>query len=179
MTEGPLIVQSDKTLLLEVDHPGAEECRIAIAPFAELERAPEHIHTFRITPLGLWNARAAGVDAETVVDVLVRFSRFPPPQALLIDIVETMDRHGRLVIEDDARHGLVLRGVDRAVLEEVARSKHVEPLLGPRVGDDTFVIAAADRGRLKQALLKVGWPGDDRAGYVDGASYPVQLLEDD
>jgi DNA excision repair protein ERCC-3 len=177
--DGPLIVQSDKTLLLETDHPLAEECRLAIAPFAELERAPEHIHTFRITPLGLWNARAAGVDAETVVDVLVRFSRFPPPQSLLIDVVDVMDRHGRLVIETDDRHGLVLRALDRAVLEEVVRSKHVAPLVGERLADDTLAVAASDRGRLKQALLKVGWPADDRAGYVDGASYPVQLVEGD
>ena len=74
MTDGPLIVQSDNTMLLEVDHPQADEVRRAIAPFAELERAPEHIHTYRITPLALWNARAAGHDAEQVVDTLVRLS---------------------------------------------------------------------------------------------------------
>ena len=90
MTDGPLIVQSDKTLLLEVDHPSANDARIAIAPFAELERAPEHVHTYRVTPLALWNARAAGHDAEQVVDALTRFSRYPVPQPLLIDIVDTM-----------------------------------------------------------------------------------------
>jgi DNA excision repair protein ERCC-3 len=177
VSDGPLIVQSDKTLLLETDHPRAEECRLAIASFAELERAPEHIHTYRLTSLGLWNARAAGVDAEQVVDTLVRFSRFPPPQALLIDVVDTMDRHGRLVVETDDRHGLVLRSLDQAVLEEVIRSKHVAPLLGARIADDTVVVPPSERGRLKQALLRVGWPADDRAGYVDGASYPV-LLDD-
>ena len=72
---GPLVVQSDRTLLLEVDHPEAGPCRIAIAPFAELERAPEHIHTYRLTPLGLWNARAAGHDAEQVVHTLLTYSR--------------------------------------------------------------------------------------------------------
>jgi DNA excision repair protein ERCC-3 len=177
VSDGPLIVQSDKTLLLETDHPRAEECRLAIASFAELERAPEHIHTYRLTSLGLWNARAAGVDAEQVVDTLLRFSRFPPPQALLIDVVDTMDRHGRLVVETDDRHGLVLRSLDQAVLEEVIRSKHVAPLLGARIADDTLVVPPSERGRLKQALLRVGWPADDRAGYVDGASYPV-LLDD-
>ena len=131
MSDGPLVVQSDKTLLLEIDHPLAEECRLAIAGFAELERAPEHIHTYRITPLGLWNARAAGVDAEHVVDVLLRYSRFPPPQALLIDVADTIDRHGRLVLEQDPIHGLVLRARDRAVLEEVVRSKHVVPAARP------------------------------------------------
>ncbi|MFV9426927.1 helicase-associated domain-containing protein, partial [Rhodococcus aetherivorans] len=79
MADGPLIVQSDKTVLLEVDHERANEARQAIAPFAELERAPEHIHTYRVTPLALWNARAAGHDAEQVVDALVSHSRFAVP----------------------------------------------------------------------------------------------------
>ena len=83
MNDGPLIVQSDKTLLLEIDHPAAQDCRKAIAPFAELERSPEHVHTDRLTPLGLWNARAAGHDAEQVVDALVKFSRYAVPHALL------------------------------------------------------------------------------------------------
>jgi len=172
---GPLIVQSDKTLLLETDHPQADDCRLAIAPFTELERAPEHIHTYRITSLGLWNACAAGVDAEQVVDVLLRYSRFPPPQALLVDIADTMARHGRLVLETDSRHGLVLRALDQPVLEEVVRAKQVAPLVGVRIADDLVAVPASERGRLKQALLKVGWPAEDRAGYVDGASYPVQL----
>nr|BFE77113.1 hypothetical protein GCM10020092_104140 [Actinoplanes digitatis] len=94
MTGGPLIVQSDKTLLLEVEHPDAKACRMAIAPFAELERSPEHVHTYRLTPLGLWNARAAGHDAESVVDSLIKYSRYPVPHALLVDVAETMDRYG-------------------------------------------------------------------------------------
>jgi DNA excision repair protein ERCC-3 len=90
VADGPLIVQSDKTLLLEVDHALAPACRQAIAPFAELERAPEHIHTYRLTPLGLWNARAAGHDAEQVIDTLIRYSRYAVPHALLVDVAETM-----------------------------------------------------------------------------------------
>ena len=116
MTDGPLIVQSDKTLLLEVEHPSAVEARSAIAPFAELERSPEHVHTYRVTPLALWNARAAGHDAEQVVDALVRFSRYAVPHALLVDIADTMDRYGRLRLENDPAHGLVLRALDRVVL---------------------------------------------------------------
>ena len=113
MTDGPLIVQSDKTLLLEVDHELAQECRLAIAPFAELERAPEHVHTYRLTPLGLWNARAAGHDAEQVVDALVRFSRYTVPHALLVDVADTMDRYGRLQLVKHPTHGLVLASLDR------------------------------------------------------------------
>ena len=114
MADGPLIVQSDKTLLLEVDHEQSAECRRAIAPFAELERSPEHVHTYRLTPLGLWNARAAGHDAEQVVDALLSYSRYAVPHALLVDVAETMDRYGRLRLEKDPVHGLVLRTTDRA-----------------------------------------------------------------
>jgi DNA excision repair protein ERCC-3 len=178
MADGPLIVQSDKTLLLEVDHPSAPEARIAIAPFAELERAPEHVHTYRVTPLALWNARAAGHDAEQVVDALVRFSRYAVPQPLLVDIVDTMGRYGRLQLTNSPVHGLVMIALDRAVLEEVLRQKKIVPLLGARVDDDTVVVHPSERGHLKQALLKVGWPAEDLAGYVDGEAHAIALREE-
>jgi DNA excision repair protein ERCC-3 len=176
--DGPLIVQSDKTLLLEVDHPAAAEARAAIAPFAELERAPEHVHTYRVTPLALWNARAAGHDAEQVVDALVRFSRYAVPQPLLVDVVDTMGRYGRLQLTQSPAHGLVLVALDRAVLEEVLRQRKIAPLLGARIDDDTIVVHASERGHLKQALLKIGWPAEDLAGYVDGEAHPIDLRED-
>jgi len=175
MSDGPLIVQSDKTLLLEVDHPLAEECRRAIAPFAELERSPEHVHTYRLTPLGLWNARAAGHDAEQVVDVLLTYSRYAVPHALLVDVAETMARYGRLRLEKHPVHGLALVTTDRAVLEEVIRSKKVAPLIGLRVDDDTVAVHPSERGHLKQVLLKLGWPAEDLAGYVDGEKHPIAL----
>jgi DNA excision repair protein ERCC-3 len=178
VTDGPLIVQSDKTLLLEVDHPDALACRMAIAPFAELERSPEHVHTYRLTPLGLWNARAAGHDAESVVDALLRFSRYPVPHALLVDVAETMDRYGRLQLVNDPAHGLVLRATDRAVLVEVAKSKKVVDFLGARIDQDTIAVHPSERGRLKQALLKLGWPAEDLAGYVDGEAHPISLTQD-
>lgn len=155
---GPLIVQSDKTLLLEVDHEQAGDCRRAIAPFAELERAPEHIHTYRVTPLGLWNARAAGHDAEQVVDALVEYSRYPVPHALLVDIAETMDRYGRLTLSKHPAHGLVLTTTDRPVLEEVLKSKRIAPLVGTRIDADTVAVHPSERGQIKQTLLKLGWP---------------------
>jgi DNA excision repair protein ERCC-3 len=175
--DGALIVQSDKTLLLEVDHERAADARRAIAPFAELERAPEHIHTYRVTPLGLWNARAAGHDAEQVVDALLTHSRYPVPQALLVDVAETMDRYGRLVLEKDGEQ-LVLRATDRAVLTEVMRHKKIKPLLGAQLSPDEVVVHPSERGTLKQELVKVGWPADDRAGYVDGEAHPIDLTED-
>ena len=148
---------------------------MAIAPFAELERSPEHVHTYRLTPLALWNARAAGHDAEQVVDALVRFSRYPVPQPLLVDVADTMDRYGRLQLANDPVHGLVLRALDRAVLEEVLRQKKLAPLLGARIDDDTVIVHPSERGRLKQALLKLGWPAEDLAGYVDGEAHPIEL----
>jgi DNA excision repair protein ERCC-3 len=175
---GPLIVQSDKTLLLEIDHPSAGAARAAIAPFAELERAPEHVHTYRVTPLALWNARAAGHDAEQVVDALVRFSRYAVPQPLLVDVVDTMSRYGRLQLVHHPTHGLALVSLDRAVLEEVLRNRKIAPMLGARVDSDTVLVHPSERGRLKQALLKVGWPAEDLAGYVDGEAHPIELVED-
>ena len=178
MTDGPLIVQSDKTLLLEIDHPLAAECRHAIAPFAELERAPEHIHTYRITPLGLWNARAAHHDAESVVDALLKYSRYPVPHALLVDVAETMGRYGRLQMLQHPTHGLVLVATDRSVLEEILRSKKVTPLVGARIDPDTVAVHPSERGHLKQILLKLGWPAEDLAGYVDGEAHPIDLVQD-
>jgi DNA excision repair protein ERCC-3 len=179
VNDGPLIVQSDKTLLLEVEHPQSAECRHAIAPFAELERSPEHVHTYRVTPLGLWNARAAGHDAEQVVDTLLRYSRYAVPHALLVDIAETMARYGRLQLAAHPAHGLVLQTTDRAVLEEVLRSKKVQPLVGARIDADTVVVHPSERGHIKQVLLKLGWPAEDYAGYVDGEAHPIALAEDD
>ena len=175
---GPLIVQSDKTLLLEVDHPDADACRRSIAPFAELERAPEHVHTYRLTPLGLWNARAAGHDAEQVVAVLLEHSRYPVPHALLVDVAETMARYGRLQLVDHPTHGLVLHALDRAVLEEVLRSRRTAGLVGARLDADDVVVHPSERGHLKQVLLKLGWPVEDLAGYVDGEAHPIALVQD-
>jgi DNA excision repair protein ERCC-3 len=177
VSDGPLIVQSDKTILLEVDHPQSTEARHEIAAFAELERAPEHVHTYRVTPLGLWNARAAGLDAEQVLNTLLTYSRFPVPHSLLIDIEETMSRYGRLRLEKDPVHGLVLRSDDFPVLEEVHRAKKIAPMLGPRIDPQTTVVHSSQRGALKQALLKIGWPAEDRAGYVDGTPHPIALTE--
>jgi DNA excision repair protein ERCC-3 len=178
VTDGPLIVQSDKTLLLEVDHGLAAECRRDIAPFAELERSPEHVHTYRVTPLALWNARAAGHDAEQVVDALLKYSRYAVPHTLLVDIADTMARYGRLRLEKHPSYGLVLVSTDQAVLEEVLRARKISPLLGDRVGADSVIVHPSERGTLKQALLKLGWPAEDVAGYVDGEAHPIDLHED-
>ena len=174
---GPLIVQSDKTVLLEVDHAQAAEARAALAPFAELERAPEHVHIYRITPLALWNARAAGHDAEQVVDVLENYSRFPVPQSLLIDVAETMSRYGRVRLHAHPAHGLILESEEPPILEELSRGA-TGKLLGARIDEHSIAVPPSERGRLKQALLKAGWPAEDLAGYVDGESHPIALNHD-
>ena len=176
--DGPLIVQSDKTVLLEVAHPDAPKARAALAPFAELERAPEHIHTYRITPLALWNARAAGFDAEQAVDALERYSRFPVPQSLLVDVAETMARYGRLKLVKHPAHGLILEADDAAILTEVRRSKKIQPLIAKPIDDLTVPVHPSARGRIKQELTKLGWPVEDLAGYVDGESHPIALNHD-
>ena len=176
--DGPLIVQSDNTVLLEVSHPDAPKARAALAPFAELERAPEHIHTYRITPLALWNARAAGFDAEQAVDTLERYSRFPVPQPLLISVAETMARYGRLKLFQHPAHGLVLEADEPALLTEVTRSKKVRPLIGSLIDATSVPVHPSARGQIKQELTKLGWPVEDLAGYVDGESHPMELDQD-
>jgi DNA excision repair protein ERCC-3 len=178
MADGPLIVQSDRTVLLEVAHPNADNARHELAIFAELERAPEHIHSYRITRLGLWNARAAGHDADFMLDTLERWSRFPVPPSVAIDIRETVSRYGRLVIERDAEGNLILRSDDPAVLTQVAGNKRIAPLLIGRPATDRYQIDAWARGQIKQELLKIGWPAEDIAGYTPGTPHPIGLQED-
>lgn len=178
MADGPLIVQSDRTVLLEVAHPDAESARHELAIFAELERAPEHIHTYRITRLGLWNARAAGHSADDMLATLDTWSRFPVPASVSIDIRETVNRYGRLVIERDDEGTLILRATDTAVLAEVAKNKRIQPLLTGHPSPGVFTVDAWARGQIKQELLKVGWPAEDHAGYTPGTPHEIDLAED-
>ena len=173
--DGPLIVQSDKTVLLEIDHALADEARAALAPFAELERAPEHVHTYRITPLAVWNARAAGHDAEQLVDVLEHYSRFPVPHALLIDVVETMSRYGRVKLHKHPAHGLILESAEPAIIAEITRHKKIAPMLGATIDDTSVVVHPSERGRLKQQLLNVGWPAEALPGYLVAVAHTTAL----
>ena len=178
MSDGPLIVQSDRTVLLEVAHPLAEDARHDLAVFAELERAPEHIHTYRITRLGLWNARAAGHDASNMLATLEKYSKFAIPQTVSVDITETVGRYGRLVIERDAEGQLILQSNDEAVLTEIAGARRIAPLLIGHPSPDSFLVEPWARGQLKQELVKLGWPAEDLAGYTPGTPHPIGLKED-
>jgi len=175
MSTGPLIVQSDKTALLETAHEQASDARHDLSIFAELERAPEHIHTYRITKLGLWNARAAGHDSEYVLGVLDKYAKFPIPSSVRVDIQETMDRYGKLVIERDAEGRLLLTSDSPAILLEASRGAKISALLSGRLSEDTFEVLPFARGQLKQELLKLGWPAEDLAGYTPGAPHEIAL----
>ena len=179
MSEGPLIVQSDKTALLEVNHPAASDARHDLAIFAELERAPEHIHTYRITKLGFWKARAAGHDSDYVLGVLDKYAKFAISSAVRVDIQETMDRYGKLVIRRDAEGALLLTCTSPAILLEASRGSKIAALLGSRLSEDTFEVLPFARGALKQELLKLGWPADDLAGYTPGTPHEIALAEKD
>lgn len=186
MTDGPLIVQSDQTVLLEVAHPQADRVRREIAVFAELERAPEHIHSYRITQLGLWNARAAGHDAAEIISVLESNSKFPVPPSIISNIEDTISRYGRLEIVRDTSpdaepEAIVLRAKadpgtnSENILAEVARNKRISPLLIGTHPEGGYLIEPWARGELKQRLLKIAWPAEDLAGYRPGTPHPIEL----
>ena len=167
----PLIVQSDLTVMLEVDNTYAPDARAALAKFADLEKAPEHLHTYRISPLSLWNAAVSGLSASDVARTLTGFAKYPVPQGVLAEVHDQMGRYGRLrLVRDFDSSGLALTSHEVALLVEVARDKHVAELLGERLDGNRFAVRLGDRGALKQALLHLGWPVADEAGYVEGAS---------
>jgi DNA excision repair protein ERCC-3 len=172
----PLIVQGDRSILVEVENPRYAEARDALAPFAELEKSPEHVHTYRLTSLSLWNAAAAGMTAAAMIDALRRYSKFPLPANLPADITDLVSRYGRVRLEK-AGEQLQLFCTDRALLEELARQPKVRDYLGERVDDHSFLVEAAYRGVLKQALIAVGYPAEDLAGYTEGASLPIHLRD--
>ena len=172
---GPLVVQSDSTILLESGHPDAAEAAAAIAPFAQLARTPEYIHTYTITPLGLWNARASGHDAESVIDTLLEYAKYPVPHDLLLEIVDLMDRFGVLVLTSSPVHGLVLESSDTALLDSLAEQPEMQGIFGTRIDPGTVEVYPSERGELKFRLLKLGHPVADHAGYVDGEAHTIDL----
>jgi DNA excision repair protein ERCC-3 len=176
-SENPLIVQSDRTVLLETAHPRYAEARDALARFAELEKSPEHVHTYRISPLSLWNAAATGLGAAEILDTLERFSKYPLPQNVRFDVEDMVGRYGKLRLSRDDAGRLVLDADDATLIAEIARLKGVEPCVEGSLGDRALVIRSGSRGALKQALVKAGYPAEDLAGYVEGAPLAVSLRE--
>ncbi len=170
----PLIVQSDRTILLEVDHPLHAEARDALAQFAELEKSPEHIHTYRLSPLSLWNAAAGGLNAQAVLDLLTAYSKYPIPSNVAVDIREYISRYGRLKLIREGET-LLLVSDDSALLTEVMRNRRTQPFLLRQLNSKTIQVDASRRGHIKQALIHLGFPAEDLAGYTDGSPLPLRL----
>jgi DNA excision repair protein ERCC-3 len=164
-------------VLVEVDNPRYAEARDALAPFAELEKSPEHIHTYRISNLSLWNAAAAGFTADDMVAVLQKYTKFPIPPNLPLDIAETVARYGRVRLERIDEKTLKLVCADKPLLVELSRQKKLKEFLGEKLDDVSFSIEPAYRGVLKQALIGLGYPAEDLAGYTEGAVLPLNLRE--
>ena len=182
MNDNPLIVQGDLTVLVDLSSARYPEARDALGRFAELVKSPEHIHTYRITPLSIWNACAAGIAVDDIAGTLTTFSRFPVPASITNQVRDFAGRFGRLRIERDADDStaqhLLLHASDPLLAEELAHGKHLAPLLGDRIAPSVFRIRQGDRGRIKQALIKAGFPAEDVAGYTEGESLEVSLRTD-
>ncbi len=173
----PLIVQSDRSILLETDGPAFEDARDAIAPFAELVKSPEHIHTYRISPLSLWNAAAAGISAEEIKNSLHEFSKYEVPQNILVEIDETVARYGRIKLYKDDNGKLVLHSEDRLLIQELVNHKELKPYVASAPDNHRILVEPIDRGNVKNALIKIGFPVEDLAGYIDGTPLPINLRE--
>ncbi|MDQ3399076.1 MAG: helicase-associated domain-containing protein, partial [Deinococcota bacterium] len=174
----PLIVQADRSVYLETFNPRAEEARAAISSFAELEKSPEHLHTYKLTPLSLWNAASSGQRSGAMIEALRRFSKFPLPENVVTDIEDLVSRWGRVrLLEAGDMLALEVQPGDEALLLEISKHRRVAPLLGERLGKWAFAVPLLHRGLVKQALLEVGWPVEDVAGYSDGLLLPIALAE--
>ncbi len=173
----PLFVQPDRSILLETFNPKYAEARDEIAPFAELEKSPEHIHTYRVTNLSLWNAAAAGITAKQMIAVLQKYTKFALPTNIPTDIAETVSRYGRVKLERHDETRLRLRCEDKLLLEELARQPKVKGYLGEKLDEASYVVDPAHRGVMKLALIQVGYPAEDLAGYVEGTALPTNLRE--
>ena len=172
----PLIVQSDRSILLETDGPRFEDARDSIAAFAELVKSPEHIHTYRITPLSLWNAAASGMAADEIIDRLKLFSRYEVPENVIVDVRDNVSRYGRLkLFKKEGGGDLVLYSDDSLLIVQLLNQKSLQPYLSGSPDGHHIFVKPADRGNVKSALIKIGFPVEDLAGYVEGAPLDIEL----
>jgi len=177
VADTPAIVQSDRSILLETDGPNFEDARDAIASFAELVKSPEHIHTYRITPLSLWNAAAAGMTADTITDNLRRYSKYEVPDNILYEIREYVARYGRLKLFKLEDGRLVIESTDDMLITELMNNEQVKPYIDGAIAGARIVVKPGDRGNIKSALIKLGFPVEDLAGYIEGAPLEFDLRE--
>lgn len=174
--ENPLIVQSDHTILLEVAHPSFPEVRDQLMAFAELVKSPEYVHTYRVTPLSIWNAAAAGMSSESMIQCLKRWSKFDLPPSIVKEIKAQVRRYGLVRIEKK-HDSLVLTSVDTPLLHDLTREPSLKPFIAEPSAEDSVTILPEARGKIKQQLLKLGYPVEDLAGYADGERLAIQFKE--
>jgi DNA excision repair protein ERCC-3 len=175
----PLIIQSDMTMLLEVDSPLYEEVRDAVAPFAEIIKSPEHVHTYRITPISLWNAASSGMSPEAVRERLLQFSRYEVSHNLLVEIKDIMGRFGQVRIESHEEAMLAIVTEDPLLMEQLYHTDAVRELLEERIGPKSASFKAINRGLIKQAMIKIGYPAVDAAGYAEAMPLDISLKQSD
>lgn len=176
-TDTPVIVQSDRSILLETDGPCFEDARDAVASFAELVKSPEHIHTYSITPLSLWNAAAAGMSADQIISNLAQFSKYDIPDNILFEIKDQVSRYGRLKLYKLETGELSIEADDPLLITELYNNPTVKPYATRSPDATKLLVAPGDRGNIKSALIKVGFPVEDLAGYIEGAPLPFELRE--
>ena len=173
-SQNPIIVQGDRSVLLEVDNESYQDARDLLARFAELEKSPEYVHTYRITPLSLWNAASAGLTAEAIMEGLARYSKYPIPGNVQVDIGDYISRYGRVKLT--RRNGdLLLASQDVALIIELVRHKLLIPYIATQIDPNTLRMDPTRRGHIKQALINIGYPAEDLVGYVDGEALEIHL----
>ena len=171
----PLNIQSDKTLLLEDDNPEFEECRAIISRFAELEKSPEYLHTYRISPLSLWNAASSAMSADLIIEGMEKYARYSIPKNVVNEIREQISRYGKVKLVKEESGELVIISNEKGFLQEIANHRAVQPFIQERLGNDKIVVKKEYRGHIKQALIKIGFPVEDLAGYDEGNKYGFNL----
>lgn len=171
----PAIVQSDRSILLETDGPNFEDARDCLSAFAELIKSPEHIHTYRVTSISLWNAAAAGMSSHEIIDSLERFSRYEIPQNISADIHDQVSRYGRLKLYRTEDGGLALHSEEPMLIAELLSHRLLRGYTCGTAAGNRILVKPEDRGNVKCALIKLGFPVEDLAGYADGAPLEVEL----
>ena len=177
--DNPLIIQGDKSVLVEVDSPRYEPARNSLIRFAELEKSPEHIHTYRITPLSLWNAAASGLTSQKIIDDLLEYAKYDVPQNVQRDIIEYTARFGKIKLDrTDDPDELHLTSDDPFIIEKIIHYKSTIPYIDRFIDDNTLLIKTENRGIIKQLLIKMGFPVEDLAGYQKGDPHPINVLDE-
>ncbi len=173
----PMIIQSDRSILLETDGPAFEDARDCLASFAELVKSPEHIHTYRLTPLSLWNAAAAGLTAPEIITGLETFTKYDIPQNIIVEVEDNIDRYGRLKLYRGDDDQLVIQSDDEMLIMELLHHKELQQYVTGTPDMKRILVKPGDRGNVKCALIKIGFPVEDLAGYTEGSPLEINTRE--